>query len=307
MSIHTHITPTHITQLLESYAIGNLVAFSGIDAGITNSNYRIQTTQNKYILTLFEALTATQLPFFLDLMSFLATNNIPCPQPIADQRNHYIHHINNKPAVFIEYLPGDTPITPTIEQCIEIGKFLAMMHLATPLFGQKKISSRGAQWHKSTTAKIIAHLSTKEKILLEQEMYYQQQQNYSALPQGIIHADLFPDNALFLNNTLTGIIDFYYACDGYYLWDLAVTVNSWCLNADNHFNQKKIDALLNAYQTQRPLTPAELTHWNATRRSAALRFWLSRLHDYHYPSTAGTVHIKDPHEIEQHIMQLKDA
>lgn len=305
MSIHTVVTTLEIVKLLEKYAIGELTSFSGIQDGITNTNYRIIVDEDFYILTLFEDLSAKQLPFFIQLMSFLADNDIPCPQPIADKKGRYIHEVQRKPAVIMEYLVGNTPTFPTLDQCIAIGETLARMHLATAQFDQTHTNSRGKQWHHDTAKKVFDRLSDEEQRLLKQEFTFQEQQDYTDLPEGIIHADLFPDNTLFLDDVmLTGVIDFYYACTGYYLWDLAVTVNSWCVNPDNTFDPIKIDALLNAYQEYRPLNAAEKAHWPAIRRSAALRFWLSRLHDYHFPSTTGSVQIKDPKDIEQQIKQL---
>lgn len=305
MAIHTIVSQQQIVELLKSYSAGNLITFSGIQAGITNSNYILETDENKLILTLFEELKPNQLPFFINLMRFLANKNIPCPKPIADQNNTFIHIINGKPSILIEFLAGNTSENPTIAQCSEIGQHLANMHLVTPQFTEKQANLRGENWHKLTIEKVISYLSNEDKQLLEHEINFQQQQNYVDLPQGIIHADLFPDNALFLINKLTGIIDFYYACNGYYLWDLAVTTNNWCFN-DRTFDQEKIDALINAYQKQRPFNSIENTHWNAIRRSAALRFWLSRLYDYHYPRKAKFVQIKDPTEIKNQIIQLQN-
>lgn len=305
MAIHTAINQSQIEELLQLYSIDKLLNFSGIQAGITNSNYLLETHQGKHILTIFEELKPQQLPFFINLMDFLAKNNIPCAQPIADKNTLFIHTIQQKPCVLIEYLSGNTIDHPQLIHCQAIGETLAKMHCVTRKLTEPQPSLRGSHWHKTTSEKVIPRLSSEDKDLLIDELNFQAQQDYSNLETGIIHADLFPDNALFHNNHLTGIIDFYYACTGYYCWDLAVTVNSWCADPNTIFDEEKTTILVQAYQAHRPFTMAEKKHWNAIRRSAALRFWLSRLYDFHFPSLRKGVMIKNPDEIKKQIMKLR--
>lgn len=294
MSVYTRIEPHELEEFLRTYAVGGLVEFSGISAGIENTNYFVTTTQGNYVLTLFEALSEQELPYFLDLMAFLAEHGVPSAHPVADKQQRYLRTLNGKPAALVQRLSGANVLHPTSAQCQAIGAALGHMHTAGMSFDGQRANERGASWRQITAQKILPCLAQDDAELLAAEMRFQAQVKMDDLPCGVIHADLFRDNALFVGDTLTGIIDFYYACNDVLLYDLAVTVNDWCNRPDGHLDNANLRTLLSAYQKQRTFHSCEHTVWPAMLRAAALRFWLSRLQDMHFPRKGEMTHIKDP-------------
>jgi len=304
MSVFTNITSSELSNLLENYAIGQLIEYTGISAGVTNSNFFVKTTQAEYVLTIFEELTANQLPFFIALTKHLSAQGLCCPMPIADKNSNYIHFQQNKPIIINSKLAGETCEYFTIEHCQQFGSALGKLHLAAHSFPMQQPNSRGLDWHQQTAEKLYPVLDIDERNLLKHEMDFLIKQDYSNLPQGIIHADLFPDNVLFHQNQLSGIIDFYYACTGYWLYDLAICANAWCIKKNGQVDISKQQTLLAAYQQQRQLTTEEEALWPAMRKTAALRFWLSRLLDYHFTPSGNAVLTKDPVEFKQILMGI---
>lgn len=309
MSVFTSVSFPQLQAWLKDYAIGELLELKGIASGITNTNYFVTTSQNKYVLTLFEHNSLDELPYFIDLMSHLAARGIPCPKPIADKAGNSLHSLNGKPAVLISCLKGQDVTQPNVAQCAAVGRVLAQMHVASLSFDlqpnhHNSHNSRGADWRIKTAALVMPHLSAAEQTLLSDTLAFQATFDLSALPSGVIHADLFRDNVLFDGDEIGGLIDFYYACHDVLAYDLAIAVNDWCVEADGRFDQTRLSAMLNAYHAVRPFSAAEQVAWPSLLRMAALRFWLSRLHDKIYPQAGELTHAKDPDHF-QRILTLR--
>ncbi len=294
MSVYTVVTPEQLKQFLAGYELGELEQFVGISNGIENTNYFVTTSAGDYVLTLFEMLQADELPYFLELMAFLAEHEIPSAHPVADRQGLYLQRLNGKPAALVQRLIGASVDQPTPIQCHAIGEQMGRMHVASDQFGMHRDPARGPKWWESTAAEVMPKLSLSDQALLNAELDYQRHVDYRDLPFGVIHADLFRDNALFVGDRLTGIIDFYYACNFYFIYDLAVTINDWCNSGDKAVDRENAAELLSGYQQFRPVTAREIEVWPAMLRGAALRFWLSRLKDMHFPRAGEITHIKDP-------------
>lgn len=294
MSVFTTVTFEQLSHWLEAYPLGQLRDLQGIASGITNTNYFVTTDTGRYVLTLFEENTAEELPFFLDLMTHLAERGIPCPHPVKNHAGVSLGELNGKPAALVSCLRGKSLEHPSVEQCAEIGRVLAEMHLAGLSFSAGMKNLRDGEWRKKTAAKVAPLLRAADKALLDAQLAFEAEADSEYLPSGVIHADLFRDNVLFDGNELGGIIDFYYACQDALLYDVAIAVNDWCVQSDGSLDQAKVMALVGAYHAVRPLTAAEVEAWSGMLRTAAMRFWLSRLHDLHFPSAGELTHAKDP-------------
>lgn len=305
MSVYTRIERHELEEFLCNYALGELVDFSGISAGIENTNYFVTTTHGEFVLTLFETMDAHELPYFLDLMAHLAEHGVPSAHPRADLQGRYLRRLNGKPAALVQRLCGANVDRPTPAQCAALGQALGHLHSAGLAFTGRRAHARGPAWREQTAHKVLPRLSRADAELVQTELQFQAQVRMDDLPQGVIHADLFRDNALFVGDTLTGIIDFYYACNDALLYDLAVTVNDWCSLPDGALQETALQPLLSHYQRQRPLHVREYDAWPALLRAAALRFWLSRLHDLHFPRRGEITHIKDPDVFKRILLQRR--
>lgn len=303
MSVFTSVSIPQLQVWLQDYAIGELLELKGISSGITNTNYFVTTTQNKYVLTLFEHNSMEELPYYIDLMSHLAKHNVPCPMPIANRFGTSLHMLNGKPAVLISCLKGQDIDFPDTNHCAEVGAALANMHIAGQSFkASSHRNPRDADWRNQTAQEVMSHLPEEEQRLLKETLAFQAGFDTTALPRGVIHADLFRDNVLFDGDKIGGLIDFYYACDEALAYDLAIAANDWCVHADGRLDSPKLDAMLQAYQAIRPFTQAENVAWNGLLRIAALRFWLSRLYDQIYPQAGELTHAKDPDHFRNILM-----
>jgi homoserine kinase type II len=295
MSVYTEVTRDDLVTFLESYALGDLVSYEGISEGIENTNYFVTTTKGQYVLTLFEQYAFEELGYFLNVMSFFFKHGIPSAHPAADKRGHFLNKLAGKPAALVHRLSGRGVSTVATEaQCAAMGDVLAEMHLASSGFGLMRLNARGGQWRTQMAHELLPELDKELAEMLSDELSFQSSYVDLALPTGVTHADLFRDNALFEGDELKGIIDFYYACDEYLLYDLAVAVNDWCVDENGLPESGRYDAFMTAYLNKRTLSSAEKMHWNLVLRAAALRFWLSRLQDKLFPREGELTQIKDP-------------
>ena len=295
MSVYTTVSEAELQTWLGNYSVGKLVAREPIKAGIENTNYFVTTSQGRYVLTLFERLPAAELPFYLDLMAHLARHGIPCPAPIADLQDRYLQHLNGKPAALVTRLPGRSLENPGERECGELGALLARLHLAGRSFPGYLENPRGPKWWRFAAKEVSPFLDSRQKDLLEKELHFQSEQRFPDLARGPVHADLFRDNTLFEKGRISGVIDFYFAGVDCLLYDVAVCANDWCLAEKGAaLDAARARALLVGYQGVRPFTPLEQSAWPTMLRAAALRFWLSRLHDFHLPRPGMLVHAHDP-------------
>ncbi|MEQ1773316.1 MAG: homoserine kinase [Burkholderiales bacterium] len=299
MSVFTTVTPGQLAVWLKNYSIGTLTDLQGIAAGIENTNYFVTTTQGRYVLTLFEKLTAQELPFYLNLMAHLAQHGVPCPAPIANNRggSHFLGELSGKPASLVSRLTGKDLVNPSANDCAKVGHVLARMHIAGQSYAGHMDNPRGQRWWNAVMPDILPFLNAADAALLRAEVKAQDahrlDETYN-LPRGTIHADLFRDNVLFNEGDIAGVIDFYFACTDALLYDVAITVNDWCMQPDSRLEPARTQALLTAYHAARPFTGAERAAWPALLRAGALRFWVSRLYDLHLPRAGEMTHAKDP-------------
>jgi homoserine kinase type II len=294
LSVYTPVSQAELERWLGNYSVGRLVGCEPIKAGIENTNYFVTTAQGRYVLTLFERLPADELAFYLDLMAHLARHGIPCPAPIADLSDQYLGHLNGKPAALVTRLPGQSVEKPDAAHCEELGALLARMHLAGRSYSAYLENPRGPKWWRFAAREVAPFLDSKKKDLLEKELAFHAERRFPDLPRGPVHADLFRDNALFDNGRISGVVDFYFAGVDCLLYDVAVCANDWCLARESLLDEKRARALLSGYQALRPFTALEREAWPVMLRAAALRFWLSRLYDFHLPRPGMLVHAHDP-------------
>lgn len=294
MSVFTTVSPDDLRHWLRNYAVGELRELRGIAAGIENTNYFVTTSAGRYVLTLFEKLTAQELPFYLNLMAHLAEHGVPSAHPVASRAGRYLGTLNGKPAALVARLDGSDISAPTAAQCAAVGTVLAQLHLAGKSYPATMDNPRGPKWWTGVLPDILPFLPAPEAALLQDEVRFQSQHRFPDLPRGAIHADLFRDNVLFTGDRVAGVIDFYFACTDVLLYDIAITVNDWCITADGALDIARARAMLNAYAAVRPYMPVEHAAWPVMLRAAALRFWVSRLHDFHLPRAGELTHAKDP-------------
>lgn len=306
MSVYTTIEKDQLKDFLSNYNVGELESYQGISDGIENTNYFVNTATGRFVLTIFEQHSFEEMQYYLNLMHHLADHSVPSANPVADKQGNYLSHFKDKPIALVERLSGGSIIKTTTEHCQQLGVAMGKMHAAGLNFKAPQPNSRGPAWCQQTAQKVMLKLNTDEQKILNKEIEFQKQKRHADLPRGVIHADLFRDNALWHDTDdsihFSGIIDFYYSCDDVLLYDLAVAANDWCSNQDLSLNLEKVTALLSNYHTYRPLTDVEQQYWPAMLRAGALRFWLSRLHDKHFPREGELVHTKNPDEFKTILM-----
>lgn len=302
MSVYTRITRSQLEFFFDRYTLGKVLYFEGITDGIDNSNYLVKTTQGEFILTLFETLTLAELPSFIKLLTYLAHYQVPSPKPQLDKQSNAVRLLNNKPAAIFKRLSGVAIQHATYVHCQKIGLQLAELHDCLQNY-DFPINSNVLNECETLFHKLDVQLSATDRALIEDELNFQTQNPPESLPIGIIHTDLFKDNVLFDGGKISGILDFYSACRGPLLLDIAVTANDWCCD-EGVFNSEKVITLLSAYEILRPLQAHEKQHWQTMLRIAALRFWLSRLEHQLNPRQGDLIQQKDPlffrHLLEQH-------
>ncbi len=327
MAVYTEVGFDEANALVERLGLGALTALRGIEGGIENTNYFATTGQGEFVLTVFERLGFEQLPYYLCLMKHLAERGIPVPAPAADPQAlpatahvfdvitaqapcELLHTVAGKPAAVVQKLAGKSELAPTAAHCAELGRMLAQMHLAGRDFPRIQPNLRGLAWWNDTAPVVLPYLKESQSALLRSELAYQnhvaESSAYAALPRGPVHGDLFRDNAMFATDNdgaaprLTGVFDFYFAGTDTWLFDLAVCLNDWAIDlANGRHAAPRADALLNAYTAVRPLTGAERALLPALLRAAALRFWISRLWDFHLPREASMLKAHDPAHFER--------
>ena len=309
MAVFTEVSFDEAGAFLSSLNLGQLQSIKGAAGGIENTNYFVDTEQGQYVLTLFERLSFEQLPFYLHLMKHLATHGIPVPDPVADARGDILHRVKAKPAAVVNKLRGHSELAPTQAHCAGVGDMLARMHLAGLDYPRQQPNLRGLGWWNETVPLVLDHLTPAQRSLILAELAYQnhigESAAYRCLPRGVIHADLFRDNVMFENGRLTGFFDFYFAGYDTFLFDIGICLNDWCIDLESGaLHAARADAFLAAYQRVRPLTAQERNLLPAQQRAGALRFWISRLWDFHLPREATVLKPHDPGHFERVLREL---
>ncbi len=307
MSVFTKVAPEQLAAWLKGYAVGHLTDLRGILAGIENTNYFVTTTQGRYVLTLFEKLRPVELPFYLELMAHLSGHGLPCPKPIASLDDRFLGELNGKPAALVTCLDGAPVMTPKPEHCARVGEVLADLHLAGQRYTGHLDNLRGPKWWTATAPALLPFLDAANRAMLLDEVAFQASHRLDALPKGVVHADLFRDNVLFHGDSIGGVIDFYFACVDVLLYDVAITINDWCSTDDGMLDPARTRALIEAYRDTRDFTAAEVDAWPVMLRAGALRFWVSRLYDYHLPRAGELTHAHDPDRFERILRQHRQT
>ena len=308
MAVFTEVSFDEAHALMLALQLGELRGLRGIESGIENTNYFVTTeldgVTTEHVLTLFERLTAAQLPFYLYLMQHLAQRGIAVPDPRANARGDILHAVKGKPAAVVNKLRGHHELAPRDAHCAAVGAMLARMHLAGRDFPLHQPNLRGLPWWNETVPVVLPHVDAAQAALLRSELAYQNHvaasSAYAGLPRGPVHADLFRDNVMFEAGELTGFFDFYFAGVDTFLFDIAVCLNDWCIDLPTGAHDApRAAAFISAYQSVRPLTPAERQLLPAMLRAGALRFWISRLWDFHLPREASMLKAHDPTHFER--------
>jgi homoserine kinase type II len=303
MSVYTQVSPEELEAWLARYAVGTPVDFAPIAAGIENTNYFVTTTKGRFVLTLYERLPAEELPFYLNLMAHLAHAGVPCPAPEPDRTGALFSLLNGKPAGLVSRLPGAKVAAPDAAHCAAVGAALGRLHVASAKYRARLTNRRGPAWWRQAARAVRPFLDPDGNALVAQELRFQTGFGRGRLPRGAIHGDLFCDNVLFDGGRVSGIVDFGFAATDFLAYDLAITVNDWCIVRDGaargELDPDLVAALAGAYHAARPLTDDERAQWPALLRAAALRFWLSRLYDLHLPRPGELVHAHDPAHFER--------
>jgi homoserine kinase type II len=311
MAVFTEVADDEARELLRRLQLGELRELRGIHGGIENTNYFATTDQGEYVLTLFERLSPEQLPFYLRLMKHLAQRGIPVPEPHAvpgQKQENLLLQVCGKPAAVVNRLPGHSELAPGPQHCATVGAMLARMHLAGRDFPLAQPNLRGLPWWNETVPVVLPYLDPPQADLLRSELAFQNHvaasSSYAALPRGPIHADLFRDNVMFDGRELGGFFDFYFAGVDSWLFDIAVCLNDWCVDLPTGAHDAvRSRAFLHAYASVRPLAPPERQLLPAMLRAGALRFWISRLWDFHLPREAALLKPHDPSHFERVLRQ----
>jgi homoserine kinase type II len=301
VAVYTEVPPGALAAFLADYELGEPLALEGIAEGVENSNFRLLTERGRYILTVYEKrVDPADLPFFLGLMEHLARRGLPCPLPVHARDGLALRRLAGKPAAIVSCLGGRWPRRVTVERCLALGEALASLHLAAADFGLARANALSFPGWRALLERCRGKADAAVEPGLEAEIAAELEGLArlwpTGLPAGVIHADLFPDNAFFEGDAVTGIIDFYFACDDLLAYDLAICLNAWCFERDGAFNLTKAKALLQGYRRRRALLPEEVAALPVLARGAALRFLMTRLHDWLHRVDGALVRPKDPRE-----------
>lgn len=303
MAVFTSISFDELKVWLNGYNLGALESFQGISSGVTNTNYLVATKTAKYILTIFEDSTRDELPFYLDLMTYLADRQLRCPLPIKNKSQSCISFLKNKPALLVSFLGGSERKIVEQGDCYQVGRALAHLHSKATEFPQKKANSRGLDWIEESSLLMAKDLPKEDRDIIEDECSFQRKYSSSPLPEGMIHADLFKDNILFDNDQISGMIDFYYACNDKYIYDIAITANDWCINSAGDIQDNHMEELIKGYESVRNLENIEVEALPIFLRLAALRFWVSRLYDFFNIRQGKDITTKDPNHFKSILLK----
>jgi len=308
MAVFTSVTLDDLSQWIKQFPLGQALDLQGIASGIENSNFFLTTERGEFVLTIFENLSFEQLPFYVQLMRHLAERGVPVPDPVANARGELVVPLHGKPSIIVSKLDGSSQMDPQPVHCAEVGTMLARMHLAGRDFTLQQPNLRGLDWWTETVPGILPHLAADTAALLSSELAFQQEfaagDTCRALARGPVHADLFRNNVMFVGDKLSGCFDFYFAGWDSWLFDIAVTVNDWCIDlATGVLDEARVQALTHAYHAARPFTAFEQAAWQPMLRAAALRFWVSRLHDFYQPRAAEMLTPHDPTHFERVLRQ----
>lgn len=311
MAVFTEVSQAQAQQLLTHLQLGQLQGLEGCASGIENTNYFVTTDRGAFVLTLFERLSAQQLPYYLNLMQHLARKGIPVPAPQADTSGCILHSLNNKPAAVVTRLSGRNQMAPGVAHCRQVGAMLAKMHLAGQDYPARQDNLRGLSWWCSTIPLVTPHLGDNARGMIEAELQHQQNlaqtATWQSLPSGPVHADLFRDNVMFDGEQLQGFFDFYFAGHDTFVFDIAVCLNDWCIDwTTGQLDDARAQAFVAAYDAERVLAPSEIDAMPDALRAAALRFWTSRLWDFYLPRDASMLQPHDPTHFER-ILALRQA
>lgn len=294
MSVFTTVESDQLDLFLTHYTLGKCTAFQPISAGVTNTNYYLDTETGQFVLTLYERHSDDELDYMLGLQQHLVNRGVRCSSPVTDRRGEFYSTLNHRPAAIIQRLEGAPPHQIDTHQCRLIGAELARFHIAGRDYQVKRSNPRGYDWMIVVRDMLEAELDSSDLQLISLALQEYRRLPHDELPAGPIHADLFHDNAMFIGEGLGGILDFDYACNDSYVFDLAVILNDWCIDGDGEMIMSRAHSLLDAYQQQRALAPAEIESLPAYLRMTALRFWLSRLYDKIFPLAGELTFSKDP-------------
>ena len=299
MAVYTIITDAMIDRLLLQYDIGKHRALTGITQGVENTNYKLETDQGHFILTIYEKrVDPADLPFFINLKTHLAEQGYPCPTPVRANDGHVLQNIQGKSMAIVSFLNGTFTASPEPPHCHAAGAVLADMHLKSAHFDMQRPNALGKQAWRPLIEQIkddVAHTDHSDQMPQVENWLTGIEQNWpDRLPQGVIHGDLFPDNVLFDHTTITGVIDFYFACQDMLAYDLAVMINAWCFDQPQRFNPDKAKALVTGYTSNRSLQDDERKAMLVLARGAALRFYLTRLYDWIHTPTDAQVKPHNP-------------
>ena len=312
MAVYTEVVFAEAAALVEGLAIGTLVSLEPCAGGIENTNYFADTTNGRFVLTVFERLSAAELPFYLHLMKHLAERGVPVPDPRADASGEILLSLRGKPAAVVDRLPGEPHLAPDAADCAAVGTVLARMHLAGIDFGRDQPNLRGLDWWRATVPEVLPLIDPAQAELMADELAWQERlaasPAYRALPRGVVHGDLFRDNVMFDGSRLGGVFDFYFAGVDCLLFDVAVALNDWCIDLDTGcLDESRAAAMVSGYAAERPLGAAELRMLPALMRAGAFRFWLSRVWDAHLPRSALMLKAHDPGHFERVLRQRRDS
>jgi homoserine kinase type II len=312
MAVYTEVSEEVAAALFTELGLGQVTRLAGCKGGIENTNYFVDCDLNgqasHYVLTLFERLTHSQLPFYLYLMKHLAQRGIAVPDPQADKTGDILLTVLGKPACVVNCLRGSSELSPTAAHCATVGATLARMHLAGRDYARNQPNLRSLPWWNETIPVVLPYLAPEQAALIKSELAFQNHiaasSAFAALPRGPVHADLFRDNVMFettdQGTKLTGFFDFYFAGVDHFLFDIAVCLNDWCIDLETgQPDAERQAAFLKAYESERPLEAAERSLLPAMLRAGALRFWTSRLWDFHLPREASMLKAHDPAHFER--------